>query len=225
MADSDPLLLLRRALAAGRPPFLTTSSNPSTAESHRTESWVDATHLYFPAPSEACIPLTTITNFTSQTPDIARVDLRSIFFAWHKKDVTVPEYIASATELDSHLSEGQHVRNLVFVERIDLITWLEGASDESEYIKTAPGADGTDEAANKAADVAGGAGVPTVAGTGVGVTQQTAGGRPVKVIDARLQVIYNGERKMADHNSILRGIKPTVSKYKAERSWLLEVRS
>ena len=93
------------------------------------------------------------------------------------------------------------MQNLVFVERLDLITWLEGASDESEYIK---GLD-SDSSAAKSAQVASGAagGVSTV-------PSGAAGARPGKQIDPRLQEIYNLERKMGDRNSILRGIKPTV---------------
>lgn len=117
--------------------------------------------------------------------------------------MTVSDYIASAQELNQSLSDDQKIRNLVFVERIELMTWLEGASDESEYIKPVEGAPGTEAAARAAAEIAGGAGVPIQAGS----AQQ---GRPGKVIDSRLQAIYNGERKMGDHNSILRGIKPTV---------------
>lgn len=208
MATTDVLQLLRNSIAAGKPPTLTKTSDPATAEANRTDSFVEATHLYFTHPTPLCLPLDTGTRFTSTTPDTAQVDLRSIFFAWQHKDVTVPEYIALAAELDKQLPEGQKIRNLVFVERLDLITWLEGASEESEYIKPVEGA-AVGDAANRAADVAGGAAVPTVGGSGVGVTQ-TVGGRPVKVIDARLQAIYNGERKMGDHNTVLRGIKPTV---------------
>jgi parafibromin len=145
------------------------------------------------------------------------VDLRSIYFAWQQKDETVPEYISRAAELDKELPEGQKLRNLVFVERIELIAWLEGASDEdggSEFISPLRSGElGAGDVATKAADVASGA-----AGAGgsavVGGTSATAasGGRPVKVIDARLQEIYNGERKMGDRNTVLRGIKPTVRK-------------
>ena len=209
MASQDPLQLLRNSISASKEPFLTKSGDPSTAEGEKTSSWVEATHLYFSHPSPLCLLLDAPTRFVAQQPEEAQVDLRSAFFAWNEKDKTVPEYIANATELDKQLPEGQKIQNLVFVERLDLITWLEGASEDSEYIKPLEGV-AADEAANKAADVAGGAGVPTVSGTGVGVTQQTAGGRPIKVIDARLQAIYNGERKMGDHNSVLRGIKPTV---------------
>lgn len=209
MATQDALQLLKSSIAASKPPILTKSSDPASAEENQTDSFVEATHLYITYPTPLCLPLDTKTRFTSQNPDTTEVDLRSIFFAWLQKDVTVPEYIALAAELDKQLPEGQKVRNLIFVERLDLITWLEGASDESEYIKPIEGAAATSDAAARAADVAGGAAVPTVSGSGVGVTQ-TAGGRPVKVIDARLQAIYNGERKMGDHNSVLRGVKPTV---------------
>ena len=207
MSSADPLQFLRIALSASKPPFLTRSSEAASAEAEKTDTFVDATHLHFTYPSPQCIPLNSITRFTSTNPDTTQVDLRSIFFAWTQKEVTVPEYLANTADLDKQLPEGHKIRNLVFVERIDLITWLEGASDESEYIK--PLERGVDDATNKATETAGA--VPTVEGAGIGVTQQTAGGRPVKVIDARLQQIYNGERKMIDHNTVLRGIKPTVS--------------
>ena len=209
MATPDALQLLRSSFAASKTPVLTKSSDPSTAQLEQTDSLVEATHLYFTYPSPHCLPLETKTRFESTNPDTAEVDLRSIFFAWQQKDVPVSEYISRTADLDKQLPEGQKVRNLVFVERLDLITWLEGASEESEYIKPLEGAAGLSDAVNRAADVAGGAGVPTVSGSGIGVTQ-SAGGRPVKVIDARLQAIYSGERRVGDHNTVLRGIKPTV---------------
>lgn len=205
MASTDPLLLLRASLAASNPPKLTTSSTPDTAAANLVDNFADASHLYFsttPAGPQ-CHDLSSPTRFISTAPAENAVDLRSVYFAWQQKDQTVPEYIAAASELQKNLPEGQSVRHLVFVERIDLLTWLEGA-DESEYIKPFEGDSGAGEA--KAAAAA----VPTVSGTGVGVTQQSASGKPVKVIDARLQEIYNGERKMGDRNTVLRGIKPTV---------------
>lgn len=210
MASPDALQLLRTSIAKSKPPVLTKTSDPALAEANQTDSFVEATHLYFTHPSPLCIPLDTTTRFTSTHPDTAQVDLRSIFFAWSRKDDTVPEYIALAAELGKQLPEGNRLRHLIFVERLDLITWLEGASEESEYIKPVEDGSAAGDAASKAVDVVGGTAVPTVSGTGVGVTQ-TVGGRPIKVIDARLQLIYNGERRMGDHNSVLRGIKPTVS--------------
>jgi parafibromin len=222
MSLTDGLLLLRNAIAASSLPLLTTSSDVGTAESNKTDSLALATHLYFPSPLPQCLLLSGSTRFISATPDTTAVDLRSIYFAWIKKDVPVNEYIALAQDLEGQLPEGQRIRNLVFVERLDLITWLEGASDESEYITPLDGLGaGSVDSAARAADVAGGAGVRTVPGAGVGVVQQTGiGGRSVKIIDSRLQEIYNGERLMGDRNSVLRGIKPTVSETQAISSCL-----
>ena len=172
MASHDPLQLLRNSIAASKQPFLTGSEDPSTADDDRTDSWAEATHLYFSHPSPQCLPLDTPTRFFAQQPVEAQVDLRSVFFAWTEKDDTVPEYIANATEVDKQLPQGQQIQKLVFVERLDLITWLEGASEDSDNIKPLEGG-AAEQAATKAADVAGGAGVPTVSGTGVAVTQQT----------------------------------------------------
>ena len=220
----DPLLALRRAIASGSLPTPTTSSDPS--DQNATENLAKATHLFFRNPSPQAIPLNAPTRFFSSASDSA-VDLRSIFFAWQKKDVAIPDYIASAQGLNESLKqkerkegeEEEQVQNLVFVERLDLITWLEGASDESEYIKplagaattTTSAADQAQASANIASGAAGGvsavpSGAPSTTAPS-GVAQQ---GKTVKVVDPRLQEIYNGERKMGDRNSVLRGIKPTV---------------
>ncbi|OOF99685.1 hypothetical protein ASPCADRAFT_203454 [Aspergillus carbonarius ITEM 5010] len=218
----DPLLSLRRAIAAGNLPTPTTSSDLS--DQNATDDLAKATHLYFQNPLPQTISLNTPTRFVSSSSDSA-VDLRSIFFAWQKKDVAIPEYIASAQELNESLKqkerregeEEEKVQNLVFVERLDLLTWLEGASDESEYIKPLEGAAAAAAAASAAAqaqasaNIASGAagGVSTVPSGAPGGPAQTQQGKAPKVIDPRLQEIYNGERKMGDRNSVLRGIKPT----------------
>ncbi|KAI4123065.1 MAG: hypothetical protein LQ338_005461 [Usnochroma carphineum] len=198
-AGLDPLLRLRQSIAANDPPITTTSPDPTSA-SEATDDLAVATHLQFNNPRHS-YALDTPTRFiSSDTP----VDLRSIWFAWQKKDVAIPDYIASAQQLNEELSAGNSaskVQNLVFVERLDLITWLEGASEESEYIKGLE----TDAAA-RSAQVASGAagGVSTI-------PSSAAGARVGKTIDPRLQEIYNGERRMGDRNTVLRGIKPTVS--------------
>jgi len=147
------------------------------------------------------VPLTTPTRFTSSNKP---VDLRSIYFAWLKRETAIPEYNASALSLNTELAAdggaGGEVQNLAFVERLDLITWLEGASEESEYIK--PLASDVSSAAASA---------QVAAGVKGGIAPITsAGGRQGKSIDPRLAEIYNGERRMGDRNSVLRGIKPTV---------------
>lgn len=198
----DPLTSLRRSIASNNPPIPTTSPDAASSES-ATDNLGVATHLHFTNPEPHTFSLDTPTRFISSDNP---VDLRSIFFAWQQKDVNIPVYIASAQKLSDELGStegaGSKVQNLVFAERLDLITWLEGASDESEYIKGLE----SDSSAAKSAQVASGAlgGVSTV-------PSGTAGARSGKQIDPRLQEIYNLERKMGDRNSILRGIKPTVS--------------
>ncbi len=204
--SADLLISLRRSIASNNPPTATPSADPEDT-SGATENLAIATHLHFDAPEQQTFSLDTPTRFISSEKP---VDLRSIYFAWLKKDVAIPDYIASTQELNEHLAGKSRVQNLVFVERLDLITWLEGASDESEYIKVSEA-----DAAAKSAQVASGAagGVSTVPSSGAGV-------RPGKPVDPRLQEIYNGERRMGDRNSVLRGIKPTVSYFIVEHSLL-----
>ncbi|CAF9931622.1 accessory factor associated with RNA polymerase II [Imshaugia aleurites] len=196
----DPLTSLRRSIASNNPPTPTTSPDAASSES-ATDNLGIATHLHFTNPEPHTFSLDTLTRFISSDHP---VDLRSIYFAWQQKDVNIPVYIASAQKLSDELGSldraGSKVQNLVFAERLDLITWLEGASDESEYIKGLE----SDSSAAKSAQLASGAlgGVSTV-------PSGAAGARSGKQIDPRLQEIYNLERKMGDRNSILRGIKPT----------------
>ncbi|KAL8741908.1 MAG: hypothetical protein Q9190_005532, partial [Brigantiaea leucoxantha] len=194
--DPDPLLFLRRSIISNKPPITTTSADLSA---EAVDNLAVATHLQFKESSHS-FTLDTPTRFISSDKP---VDLRSIYFAWQKQDVAIPEYIASAQQLNEELATrdgSAKVQNLVFVERLDLITWLQGASEESEYIK---GLD-TDDSAARSAQLASGAvgGVSTV-------PSSAAGARAGKTVDPRLQEIYNGERRMGDRNTVLRGIKPT----------------
>ncbi|KAL9127241.1 MAG: hypothetical protein Q9217_003839 [Psora testacea] len=195
----DPLLSLRRSIASNSPVTLSTSAD-ITASNTATDNLARATHLRFTIPNEHFLSLDIPTRFVSSD---SPVDLRSIFFAWQKKDVNIPDYIASAQQLNDDLAatdQTGRIQNLVFVERLDLITWLEGASDESEYITPLEG----DSAAVKSAQLASG-----VTGGVSTIPSSTAGARTGKQVDPRLQEIYNLERRMGDRNSILRGIKPT----------------
>ncbi|KAI5299348.1 biotin synthase [Ascosphaera pollenicola] len=216
-AISDSLLAFRRILSPSsqHQPVLTTS--PDLSEDDKTDDITRATHLFFSHPIAQTYELSTPTRFVSTAAGNKQIDLRSIYFAWLKKDVAIPEYIAEAQSVNETLAakakeegkseeDASKVVHLVFVERLDLITWLEGASEESEYIKPLEGA-----------TAAAGAGDQGVAGQGVGAAKTAAGaagiiqvnGRPVKIIDPRLQEIYNHERKLGDRNTVLRGIRPT----------------
>ncbi|CAI4211342.1 unnamed protein product [Parascedosporium putredinis] len=109
-----------------------------------------ATHLRFPHANNAVIPVAASTRFATSGGENA-VNVRSIYFAWLNREVAIPEYNASAAKLNAELAsaggEGSAVHNLAFVERLDLIAWLEGASEESEYIKPLEGDRAGDAAA------------------------------------------------------------------------------
>ncbi|KAF5634093.1 DNA-directed RNA polymerase II accessory protein [Fusarium sp. NRRL 25303] len=191
-ADLDGLVLLRQSISSNAP-FIPTASADATA----TEvALSQATYLRFPD-RDVAVPIDNPTRFVSQDKP---VDLRSIYFAWLNREVAIPEYNASATKLNEELAAAGgsgKVQNLGFIERLDLITWLEGASEESEYIKPLPS--DKDAAA---------AGATAAAKTGaVTSTAQSRSGRGT--MDPRLAGIYNSERKMGDRNTVLRGVKPT----------------
>ncbi|RYP67147.1 hypothetical protein DL770_008685 [Monosporascus sp. CRB-9-2] len=192
--EQDPLLLLRQSIASGGAILPTASDDASAPE----VSLSQATHLTFTNPSRIALPIGMPTRFTS---DDEPVDLRSIYFAWLNREVAIPEYNASASQLNDELSGKGQVRKLSFVERLDLITWLEGASEESEYIKPLAGDKDGSTSTAAAALASKGAAAPAI---GAAVGRSGKG-----TLDPRLAAIYNSERKMGDRNSVLRGIKPT----------------
>ncbi|KAI0873575.1 RNA pol II accessory factor, Cdc73 family-domain-containing protein [Hypoxylon argillaceum] len=193
-ADQDPLLLLRQSIASGSAIMPTASTDASAPE----VSLSQATHLTFTSPTRTSLPISTPTRFVSnETP----VDLRSIYFAWLNREVAIPEYNSFASQLNQDLGGKGQVHKFAYIEKLDLITWLEGASEESECIKPLAG-DKDGSASTAAAALASkGAAAPAVG---------SALGRSGKgTLDPRLASIYNSERKMGDRNSVLRGIKPT----------------
>lgn len=197
----DPLLLLRQAIASESPCVPTKSEDASSASSVDL-SLATANYLQFSSPVQVAIPLTTSTRFISSDKP---VDLRSIYFAWLKRESAIPVYNASALALNEELASpggaGGSVQNLAFVERLDLFTWLEGASEESDHIKPL---------ASDALSAAASAQVASGASGGIAPVTSGVAGRHGKNLDPRLAEIYNGERRMGDRNSVLRGIKPTV---------------
>lgn len=192
-SDRDPLYLLRQSIASNQHVVPLSGEDATATEC----SFPEATHLRFPHAGDLTLSLDAATRFQSNNKF---VNLRSIYFAWLNREVAIPEYNASAEKLNEELSAQGKVQNLAFVERLDLITWLEGASEESEYIKPLAGEKGAD-----------GKGASS-AGAGKGAAASTAVGRSGRgTLDPRLAAIYGGERRMGDRNSVLRGIKPTVS--------------
>lgn len=201
-AAHDALLLLRHSIANETPCLPSTNDKAPSGEVELSA----ATFLHFPHEQKS-LSLTVPTRFVSSDKP---VDLRSIYFAWLKRETAIPEYNSQALALNEALAEdgsaGGQVQNLAFVERLDLITWLEGASEESEYIKPLA-ADDTRAGAAASSLSRATSGVP---GSVTPATGSGPGGRQGKTLDPRLAEIYNGERRMGDRNSVLRGIKPTV---------------
>lgn len=209
-SNHDPLISLRHAIEKESPITLSTTAEGVTI----TDNLAEASHLAFVSPESHSIPLNEPTRFISSDKSVS---LRSVYLAWQKKDVNIPDYIASTQQLNDELASSQkdeRVQNLVFVERVDLITWLGGASDESDYIKPL---EGDSAAARNAAQLASGA-----AG-GVSTIPSGAAGRLGKQIDPRLQEIYNLERRMGDRNTVLRGVKPTVRVSRTSKKQSLNV--
>ncbi|KAI0813616.1 RNA pol II accessory factor, Cdc73 family-domain-containing protein [Xylaria sp. FL0064] len=192
--EQDPLLLLRQSIASGSAIVPTASADASAPEVGLSQ----ATHLTFTSPSRISLPIDTPTRFVSNdTP----VDLRSIYFAWLNREVAIPEYNSFASQFNQDLGGKAQVHKFAYIEKLDLITWLEGASEESEHIKPLAG-DKDGSASTAAAALASkGAAAPAIG--------STLGRSGKGTLDPRLASIYNSERKMGDRNSVLRGIKPT----------------
>ncbi|KAI1740781.1 RNA pol II accessory factor, Cdc73 family-domain-containing protein [Xylaria scruposa] len=192
--EQDPLLLLRQSIASGSSIMPTASADADAPE----VSLSQATHLTFTSPVRTSLPIDTPTRFV---PKDTPVDLRSIYFAWLNRDVAIPEYNSFALQLNQDLGGKAQVHKFAYMERLDLITWLESASEDNELIKPLAG-DKDGSASTAAAALASkGAAAPAIG--------STLGRSGKGTLDPRLASIYNSERKMGDRNSVLRGIKPT----------------
>lgn len=196
----DPLYNLRLSIKASAIPILTTSSDPTPADT--VANLALATHVSFNTDDGAhrTFSLTAPTRFA---PDSKSIDLRSCYFAWLNKDASVTDYFAAVQTLNEELPSGAggSAQNLTFAQKIELIAWLSGETESSDSIAAIDGG-AVVTAAGHAAAIAGGKGVP------VDRKVQNVGGG--KMVDARLLQIYDGERKMGDHNSVLRGTKNVV---------------
>jgi len=208
----DPLTLFRDAIAQSQLPIPTTTPDAS----NNTEAGVleKAHFLLFntqqAGDGEIHVPirLETPTRFISQRAN-APLDLISVYFCWLNKDLGVGEYIAATQSLNDQRTKNGlgNVTNVAFAEKLDLTSWLAGESSESEFIKSADNNAETRKAAQGAADVARGTEDVTMGDADAGVRSGAVGARE----EERMKEIYASERSMGDRNSVLRGIKPTVS--------------
>jgi parafibromin len=195
----DPLYNLRLSIKENAVPILTTSADP--APSDTVTDLAAASHISFNV--NAAHRTFSLTSPTRFAPDNKPIDLRSCYFAWLNKDAAVTDYFAAVQTLNEELPSGAggSVQNLTFAQKIELIAWLNGETESSDSI-AAIDSTAASAAAGDAAAIAGGKGVPVdrdMKRTGTG-----------KMVDARLLQIYDGERRMGDHNTVLRGTKNVV---------------
>ncbi|KAK4499195.1 hypothetical protein PRZ48_009708 [Zasmidium cellare] len=205
----DPLLLLKQSIAQGSPPVPTIDPDPSNqAESDVSTAY--ASYLIFninspqDGPQHIAIPLSQETRFVSTAYGRA-MELRSIYYCWEKRDLQTADYIRSVQLLNEELKRGGKdytVTNIQFAEKLDLVSWLKGEIEDQDsyHIKSL---DDNKEAKIEAKDAA----------------KQAAGDADVEMRDVsmddakrreeeeRLRLIYAAERKMGDHNTVLRGVK------------------
>ena len=197
----DPLLAFKRSIQAKQPPMTTEAPSDSAPGTPQTDLSL-ATHLRFSHAGPQTFDLTTSTRVSINDET---VDLRSIYFMWLKNDLPSVEYNNACQQLTNELNEdgkvGGRVRRILFGEKAEILAWLDGADDCQYVLPLSPEAQKEQDEADRAVAAARGATAqqrPTMGGVAAG-------------LDPKLKEIYNGERRMGDRNSILRGIKPTVS--------------
>lgn len=206
----DPLSLLRRSIVTKSLPIASTEADPS-AQAQTDVSLAQASYLIFNfsspqgGPRHVSIPLTQPTRFISPAAGNKPLDLRSIYYCWQCKDKNTAEYLTAVGELNGELKaagKDDTASNVVFAEKLDLNMWLAGdvGENDSEYIKSL----GDTKAARAELDDA----LNKVAGE-QDVEMHDAGADEAKrrEEEERLRDIYAAERKMGDHNTVLRGIK------------------
>ncbi|WPG99537.1 Hypothetical protein R9X50_00235400 [Acrodontium crateriforme] len=206
----DSLSLLRQSIASQILPIPTTDADPST-QSESNTTLAQASYLIFNSQSShngaqhVAIPLTQPTRFISPAAGDKPLDLRSVYFCWLNKDTGVGDYITATQAHNEELKQAgksETITNLVFAEKLDLVTWLAGeiGENESEHIKSL---DDNRKTSREATDAA------TIAQGGEDVEMRDAGveGAGRKQEEERLREIYAGERKMGDRNTVLRGSK------------------
>ena len=206
----DALNLLRSSIAASKLPIPTSSADATTNTD--AVSIEEAQYLLFNTQhagddeSHVSLDLKAPTRFISQRTN-APLDLISVYFCYLNKDLGVGDYITATQTLNDQRTKNglSNATNVAFAEKLDLTSWLDGESNESEFIKRLDDNADTRRQAEGAADVARG-GEDVVMGEAGRSTSKTG-----RREEERMREIYGSERSMGDRNSVLHGIKPTVS--------------
>lgn len=205
----DPLNLLRASIKRNTLPIPATDPDPS----NQAESDVSVAHasyliFNFENPQEGgqhiAIPLSQETRFVSAVYG-KPIELRSVYYCWQTRDTQTADYIRSCQLLNEELKQAGKdytITNFQFAEKLDLVTWLQGdiSDSESEFIKSLDDNKEAKIEANEAARQAAGDG-------DVEMRDVSSDDAKRREEEERLRLIYAAERKMGDHNTVLRGVK------------------
>lgn len=181
----DPLLVLRASVQANAGIKMLTTTDASSGDA--TENITEAVALLFPNHNNMVVPLDQITRFVPSGEE-SGVDMRTIYHCVLTRDLNLTDYISA--------SEERNIKNLKFLDRTNLLTWLDGAADTLDNL---------------------GASEDTTAGTAVGLTAFAADTKSAhslteslntgKQSDPHLEEIYSHERVLVDYNMQLHGTK------------------
>lgn len=174
----DPLTALRASIKQNAAIKLLTTTSIDTADV--AESIVQASALLFPKLSsvtaqDTAVPLDQLTRFIPTGED-QPVDLRTIYNCFLTKDLNVTDYIA--------ISEERNIKNLKFLDRANLLTWLDGATDSISNLEEAEKPD-----------------------SAVVAKSESTSASTAKSVDPHLEEIYANERVLVDQNKQLHGAK------------------
>lgn len=179
----------------------------------KTEDITTADKIVFgsdAASSEISLPLEEPTNFSI---DEKPVVLRVIVHCWMHKDSSAADYLADCQKF--------HLMNISFLQRNDLMNWLSGHTETSQYItdynKPVTSATATSETTGtKGSTTSEITTSTTTPETKPSVTASVLGSSNLEVIQKEDPVLFktlHEERTLVDHNSSLRGSKPIDFRY------------
>lgn len=180
--SASPLSTVREHLKNGDKFTLFDESKASTDDITAAKS------VSFSDNAEEGLSLDEPTEFTIESKPVV---LRVILHCWLHKDSSAAEYLADCQKL--------HLTNISFLQRNDLINWLTGVSEASQYIGAEASAQQSEQAGNnKTSDAVGTTTATTVSGEMYNIEEN----------DPVLFKTLQNERVLLDHNSNLRGSKP-----------------
>lgn len=178
----DPLITLRNAISKGLEPKLFSASGEPVTPNELAKA--ETLQIPINGSEPGSFALKSLTRYESKTPSKIQLQLRAVYNCWLTRDLKVADYIK--------VSDEREIFNLKFVERADLLSWLRGDSSESDNILKAGGER------------------KTVSFLGSAQAEKTS--KASSIVEKRppnpeLEKIYEKERALQNHNSVLRGTK------------------